>query len=428
MPKTQKLLVDGGALFTSSFVHTPVCCPSRAETLTGRYLHNLKTPGVCTTPYDGFDPVTGGACCMHVEEDKVHDASFAAKLKRAGYATGMFQRMFGKYLNFCPGDCGDECSGAPIPEAFDAYLANGGGHYFGPSFAVKNVDGLDDGTYDAPADAYTTSVVGNYSAAWIESVKAGAAPFLAYVAPKAAHDLPAGGLDRWRTLMSVDDLVAGIFDALGDALEDTFVFYTSDHGYSLGELNLNWDKRHVYDFDTRVHLVARGPGVRPGAVVDAPFVTNVDLAPTFLDLAGVDAGDDVDGRSFAPWLRNATVPWRDEVFVEYAYVGIGPYCSMAEPIEQSDNNFVAVRRRDLLYAKFVNGTDGSVDFAGAAHHEELFFLDDDPTSCATPCAGPACPSIGSSGRRSAATSAPRIVDDVARGRDARASNGSDGRW
>ena len=321
MPKTQKLLVEGGALFTSSFVHTPVCCPSRAETLTGRYLHNLKTPGVCTTPYDGFDPVTGGACCMHVEEDKVHDASFAAKLKRAGYATG----MFGKYLNFCPGDCGDECSGAPIPEAFDAYLANGGGHYFGPSFAVKNVDGLDDGTYDAPADAYTTSVVGNYSAAWIESVKAGAAPFLAYVAPKAAHDpfqpaawyadawddaWPAGAprppsfnlskaarrlhhptvaamgaitddvascidddfRDRWRTLMSVDDLVAGIFDALGDALEDTFVFYTSDHGYSLGELNLNWDKRHVYDFDTRVHLVARGPGVRPGAVVDAPFV------------------------------------------------------------------------------------------------------------------------------------------------------------
>lgn len=92
MPKTQKLLVDGGALFTSSFVHTPVCCPSRAETLTGRYLHNLKTPGVCTTPYDGFDPVTGGACCMHVEEDKVHDASFAAKLKRAGYVTGVFQR------------------------------------------------------------------------------------------------------------------------------------------------------------------------------------------------------------------------------------------------------------------------------------------------------------------------------------------------
>ena len=140
--------------------------------------------------------------------------------------------------------------------------------------------------------------------------------------------------------------------------------------------------------------------------------TQVDLAPTFLDLAGVDAGDDVDGRSFAPWLRGATVPWRDEVFVEYAYVGIGPYCSMAEPIEQSDNNFVAVRRRDLLYAKFVNATDGSVDFAGAAHHEELFFLDDDPHQLRNAvggadaalladlrssvvrwfrCAGPACP-------------------------------------
>ena len=57
--------------------------------------------------------------------------------------------MFGKYLNYNPGNClNQECSGKPIPQAFDTWLANGGGDYFQPSFSVKNVDGLPDGTLE----------------------------------------------------------------------------------------------------------------------------------------------------------------------------------------------------------------------------------------------------------------------------------------
>jgi len=174
MPKTMARLVENGTTATNFFIHTPVCCdtrrpnpyphhgphcgpnlgPSRAETLTGRYLHNLKRPGKCTMGYDGHDS-DGHACCMHVDEELVHDYSFVARLKDAGYTTG----MFGKYLNFCPGNCTNECSGKPIPAAFDSWLANGGGDYYQPSFSVKNVDGLEDGTLNTKPKDYTTAVV-----------------------------------------------------------------------------------------------------------------------------------------------------------------------------------------------------------------------------------------------------------------------------
>ena len=60
--------------------------------------------------------------------------------------------------------------------------------------------------------------------------------------------------------------------------------FSAAQGYSLGELNLNWDKRNVYDFDTRIHLLVKGPGIVPGSSVDF-LASNVDLAPTFLSLA-----------------------------------------------------------------------------------------------------------------------------------------------
>jgi hypothetical protein len=56
MPKTQALMVENGATAENWFIHTPICCPSRSELVTGRYYHNLKKTG------------TG---CMHIDEDKV---------------------------------------------------------------------------------------------------------------------------------------------------------------------------------------------------------------------------------------------------------------------------------------------------------------------------------------------------------------------
>ena len=55
--------------------------------------------------------------------------------------------------------------------------------------------------------------------------------------------------NRWRTLLSVDDLIAATVALVDERLglkNETYYLYSSDHGYSLGELNLNWDKRNVY--------------------------------------------------------------------------------------------------------------------------------------------------------------------------------------
>ena len=105
MPKVNKLMVEEGTMATNFFIHTPIvraappaavspaaalpcagtsltrrspspqCCPSRSEVLSGKYFHNIKTVG-------------GG--CMHVDEDKVNNATFAKYLtESAGYKVGM---------------------------------------------------------------------------------------------------------------------------------------------------------------------------------------------------------------------------------------------------------------------------------------------------------------------------------------------------
>jgi N-acetylglucosamine-6-sulfatase len=85
--------------------------------------------------------------------------------------------------------------------------------------------------------------------------------------------------NRWRALMSVDDVIAGVIgvcEELGVA-DNTYFFYSSDHGFQLGEFNIPMDKRQPYDYDTRIHLLARGPGIKPGTTWTQP-ATQVSLS------------------------------------------------------------------------------------------------------------------------------------------------------
>ena len=98
MPKTHKLIVDQGVTASNFYIHTPICCPSRAETLTGRYLQNVKLPPKlkeCEEGYSGKDS-HGGTCCMHVDEPLVNNATLARYLPvQAGYTVGMFGKVSG---------------------------------------------------------------------------------------------------------------------------------------------------------------------------------------------------------------------------------------------------------------------------------------------------------------------------------------------
>lgn len=104
--------------------------------------------------------------------------------------------------------------------------------------------------------------------------------------------------NRLRTLMSVDDMVEAITHALNEKgfLENTYIFFTSDHGYHLGQFSMPKDKRQPYEFDIRVPLMVRGPGIKRGSKTNV-MTTNIDLAPTFLDLAGVVLPYHMDGIS-----------------------------------------------------------------------------------------------------------------------------------
>ena len=164
MPKTKRMMADMGATAENFYIHTPICCPSRSELVSGRYFHNIKSLPTDSKP-------DKRSSCMHVNEDKVNNDTFAKYLKEeANYTVG----MFGKYLNNVP---------KFVPPGFDAWLANGGGSYLSPEFATWNIDGLPNGTWKGTKDNYTTAVVGNTSIAWIRKVvqEDPSRPFFAYV-------------------------------------------------------------------------------------------------------------------------------------------------------------------------------------------------------------------------------------------------------
>ena len=124
--------------------------------------------------------------------------------------------------------------------------------------------------------------------------------------------------DYLACVQGVDDNVGKILDYLDRAglAEQTIVIYSADNGWYMGDLGL-YDKRFMYEPGLRVPLIARGPGIQAG-VTPAQFVLNIDLAPTFLDLAGLPIPDFMQGRSLAPLLRGESpADWRATVYYRY---------------------------------------------------------------------------------------------------------------
>jgi arylsulfatase A-like enzyme len=97
---------------------------------------------------------------------------------------------------------------------------------------------------------------------------------------------------RLRSLQAVDEIIESVVTRLDQAgvLENTFIFYTSDNGYHIGQHRLHPGKTCGFETDINVPLVVRGPGVPAQRIARVPS-SHTDLAPTILQIAGVDISD-----------------------------------------------------------------------------------------------------------------------------------------
>jgi N-acetylglucosamine-6-sulfatase len=126
-------------------------------------------------------------------------------------------------------------------------------------------------------------------------------------------------LGRLRSLMAIEEGVGDILKALKDTgqLDSTVIVFTSDNGYFYGEHGLSVERRLAYEESIRMPLLLRYPRAIKAGTVRDEFALNIDLAPTMLELAGVEAQGTMQGRSLVPLLKGARPVWRNSFLIEY---------------------------------------------------------------------------------------------------------------
>ncbi|MDP9069126.1 MAG: sulfatase [Actinomycetota bacterium] len=305
LPAVRRWFGEQGTEFTNTYATTPLCCPSRASILTGRYPHNHGVR------QNGLDAV------KHLN----FAGTLPAYLQRAGYRTA----MFGKYFNKWPRD--------RAPRHFDRWAIS--------SHAYENARfGI--GGREKVVPGYATHFISDRATNFVEDASREREPWFLYVAPLAPHapftperaykdaplperipDPSEGEEDlsdkppwvanhrlvplkrtEWRyrgqmrTLMSVNDMVDRVMtklDAVGEA-ENTLAIFMSDNGFLWGEHGLG-NKRQPYLPSIEVPLFVRWPQHFAAGATDTRLAANVDITPTVLEAAGVSRKKPLDGLS-----------------------------------------------------------------------------------------------------------------------------------
>jgi arylsulfatase A-like enzyme len=325
-----------GAYIKYATVSTSLCSPSRASILTGQYAHAHGVVDNNTTVPQGTK-------------------FFPQFLQKAGYQTA----FMGKWHM---GDSSDD----PRP-GFDKWISfHGQGVYFDPEL---NIDGK-----RVKRKGHISDILTEYALDWLQKDRDQDKPYFLYLSHKAVHamfepakrhlnkyedvdlvypdtmakteenykDKPAwvkaqrnswhgvdymyhGQMDfdtfykRYcETLLSVDESIGMILDFVDTSgqADSTLLMYMGDNGFCFGEHGLI-DKRHMYESSMRVPMLAYAPGVIKKGTVIEELIQNIDIAPTVLDIAGIQPPDYMDGMSFLKILEGKKLPWRDEVFYEY---------------------------------------------------------------------------------------------------------------
>jgi arylsulfatase A-like enzyme len=353
LPRVTTLIGEAGVTFTRAYVSYPVCCPARATFFTGQYAQNHRVR--CLYPECG-----GGYGNLNQRN------YLPVWLEDAGYATahiGKFLNGYGKE----PGEPMDpngwtEWYGLVDHSTYRMWgykiREKGPGDEEGTTKTYGKVRGGRDALYQ-------TDVLTDKAVDFIARRGPDARPFflsLAYLAPhhesghtqritgqlvRAAdrhrglyasrplpkppgyneddlHDKPSwvGRFnrrvnarreaaitkrfhERWESLLAVDEGVERIIEKLRQTgeLDNTYVIFTSDHGFMQGEHRIPQGKMVPYDPSTHVPLLIRGPGVPRGRRTKA-IVGDVDYAPTIMDVTPAEASHPLDGISILPFARN----------------------------------------------------------------------------------------------------------------------------
>jgi arylsulfatase A-like enzyme len=139
----------------------------------------------------------------------------------------------------------------------------------------------------------------------------------AYLSPSELHTYRIYYQKALESLRSVDAGVKQVIDTLGSLhrLRNTYIIFTSDNGFFYGEHRLTGGKFLAYEPSTHVPFLMRGPGIKPGSST-GELAANIDIAPTVLELAGVEPDKSVDGRSLMPYIGDTGLRTRRPILFE----------------------------------------------------------------------------------------------------------------
>jgi len=312
-------LAERGIRFTQAYAACPVCSPTRASILTGKYPARLHLTnfliGNRTDPESPVLPPSGWKTMLDARE-----VTLPELLKTKGYTSA----MVGKW------HLGNHDSVTPWNQGFDftRMIGKNGLDYYNYSIFIDSYQNefIDDGTN------YLTDKLTEYGVEFIRKNKD--QPFFLYMAYSAPHVFIVPRGDKMRKYFfkyeqskpekfnpyyaamveSIDDGVGRIMKTLEEngLLENTLVIFTSDNGGlgidELGPTPTNlaplrkW-KGHIYEGGIRVPAIFSWPGKLQAGKVSENYFSSIDYLPTFCELTGIsEIPENVDGKSIVPLL------------------------------------------------------------------------------------------------------------------------------